>query len=118
MIYLEIWFFRLVTSVGKRKILRTHEELNDGPSDFALGCYEDHLLILFTIGNARIKIKKFDWTVYNRAKALEVSSHLFFKILYQIFITNHLCFPFTIQDGEIDQYELQEILTKAFASCK
>lgn len=43
MIYLEIWFFRLVTSVGKRKILRTHEELNDGPSDFALGCYEDHL---------------------------------------------------------------------------
>ena len=75
-------------------------------------------LILFTIGNARIKIKKLDWTVYNRAKALEVSSHLFFKILYQIFITNHLCFPFTIQDGEIDQYELQEILTKAFASCK
>ena len=43
MIYLEIWFFRLVTSVGKRKILRTHEELNDGPSDFALGYYEDHL---------------------------------------------------------------------------
>ena len=43
MIYLEIWFFRLVTSVGKRKILRTHGESNDGPSDFALGYYEDHL---------------------------------------------------------------------------
>lgn len=48
--------------------------------------YEDVMkiifFVLFIICIVRIKIKKFDWIVYNWVKVFEVFFYLFFKILY------------------------------------